>query len=475
MCGLAGIAGDMTVALRDAFKDLLVVTQFRGRDATGTFVVRNDNEYDYMKCLGTPELLIDRKTFDDRILKGLPKILAGHCRSKTAGDNTIENAHPYDCESLIGMHNGTLKSYYQMEGYDYKRTDSSLLFQHIAAYGLEETFQKIDPEGAWALVWWDATDNRLNFLRNEQRPLWFAWTKDKRAMIWASEPWMFGAIHRRVELWDGKGEEGEKDRSPYFQLPPNELWSFSVEGFAKKDERPLTLHPIREVKAEGKKPENFSRTTTMGFNGTGSYRNPHRVPYHWEKKNEGAETGGEVDNPFLLDDPVNDVGKPPLLLTPPDSTASPDESQTTSTTVTESSKSSAQILDFRPPSMRGKNSSRKTLSLPSTKSNSSRRTNKGKPSGESKESTCEESATNLSASNQKVSLRLIKALGETYITDNKTGTEWSAREFESRNDGVCSFCREPIGDLSQVHEIFNDGKMFLCTSCIIQPKACIVG
>lgn len=44
MCGLAGAVGNTNVKIREAFIDLLLVTQLRGRDATGVFTVANNDE-----------------------------------------------------------------------------------------------------------------------------------------------------------------------------------------------------------------------------------------------------------------------------------------------------------------------------------------------------------------------------------------------------------------------------------------------
>ena len=59
MCGLAGIAGDTNIRLRDGFMDLLDVTKFRGRDSTGVFTVTKNGEVRTAKALGTPEWLYE--------------------------------------------------------------------------------------------------------------------------------------------------------------------------------------------------------------------------------------------------------------------------------------------------------------------------------------------------------------------------------------------------------------------------------
>lgn len=459
MCGLAGVAGNTSVKIRDAFIDLLTITQLRGNDATGVFTVGNNDAVKYAKDVGPPNNLFDRKSFD-AVMHGVPKIMAGHCRAKTIGDNNKDNAHPYDFDNVIGMHNGTLRSYHSMEGYDYKRTDSYALYHNIDRYGAPETIKDVNPEGAWALVWWDKVDNRLMFLRNDKRPLWFAWTKAKDAVFWCSEPWMFSAVSRHVELWDGT-EEGKEPVSPYFQLPPNMLWSFTVNGYVKPNERYLTFHQPREVKAEGKEPVGFS---------IGS---PNR--------------GGEVTNPFTqreaaegayqrfmnrraisqqsLDDPIED--NPPV------------ESTSTTPTVGNSKKTSSNVLDFRLGLKRSQSSEKNTLSLRALVSRDSQQSSSESGTNGSQESSKKGSTLTCLPDDspefrRQVSLRNV--VGTTYITHNGSGAEIPLAEFEARTGGKCSFCKQPIGDLSEV-AAFTDRAMsgFICMSCVEEPALALVG
>lgn len=465
MCGLAGIAGNTNIRLRDGFKDLLDVTKLRGRDSTGVFTVRGAESVAYAKVLGTPEGLYDTGAFD-AAMTGVPKIMAGHCRSKTVGENNRSNAHPYDFDNLIGMHNGTLRSYHNMEGYDYKRTDSHALYHNIDRYGVEEVIPKLDDDGAWALAWWDKNEQRLNFLRNDKRPLWFAWTKDRTSMIWASEPWMFNTVARHEDLWDGKSlKEGEADSPPYFQLPPDTLWSFSVASSVKPGEKYLTFHQPRALKAEGKKP--------VGFTG-GSPKPPH-YPH-----------GGKVTDPFTagkdavkttyekllervntkkakeLDDGLEGIGD-----------TSPAESTITTPSVDKSKKISSNVLDFRQALKRGTSFGKSTLSLHQKTLPGSLPSSSEGGTGSSAKS-CETEEALLRCKFPQVSLRDIS--GVTYITHNTSGSEITQEEFESRTGGKCIFCHTPIGDLSEV-AAFTDKAMsaFLCNSCLVEPKLAVTG
>lgn len=462
MCGLAGMAGNITARGKEGWQDLLEITKLRGLDATGVFSVRSNNDVDWIKMVGPPESLFDRKSYDT-VVKGFPKVLAGHCRHKTFGDNSNDNAHPYEFDNVIGMHNGTLKSFYQMEGWESGRTDSYALYHEINEGGAE-IIEKLDSDGAWALVFWDKVQNRLNFIRNDQRPLWFAWTKDKKTIIWASEPWMFGAFNRKEELWDGKSTvEGEADRSPYFQIPPNQLWSFTVNDRPVKDEKYLTLHPIKTIEAKGKSVVNFTNK------GGGSYN------YH---SNRNLSRGGEVANPFqpevlnlTLDDAVDDVGvklSPTptggVMRTPVGSGITPSGGQG-------SEDISSKVLDFRRGVTHGTNASREKLSLLQNNSKDSQLNSKGEQSLGSNVT----SSTSHRGS-KSVSIRWIEKLRSFYIHCNKRNIEISEQEFEKRTNAVCGFCKQPVGGLEEVEEFLTkEMNSFICSSCAVPPEVSLVG
>jgi hypothetical protein len=62
--------------------------------------------------------------------------------------------------------------------------------------------------GAWSLVFWDPTTNSLHFLRNKERPMNYAWSKDHKVLLWASEPWMMYNAARRHGMELEKNDKG---------------------------------------------------------------------------------------------------------------------------------------------------------------------------------------------------------------------------------------------------------------------------
>jgi len=188
MCGIVGMAGNIMGNHEKAFKNMLVFDYVRGEDSTGILGVKKHDEEDYIlaKQVGNPFEVLDTKQARD-IFAGSSRILLGHNRYATQGKVNKLNAHPFDFDDLCGVHNGTLSNKYDLDDHRLFDVDSENLYHCIQKNGLENTMRIV--QGAWALVWWDKVDNTINFLRNKERPLYYALTEDK-VMTWASEEWM---------------------------------------------------------------------------------------------------------------------------------------------------------------------------------------------------------------------------------------------------------------------------------------------
>ena len=243
MCGLVGVAGYISAKEEAIFKRLLEIDTIRGPHSTGVMVVDHSGDVDIVKAVGTPWNLYELKSFDEA-LKGSINVLMGHNRWATKGKINRRNAHPFDHGHIIGAHNGTLR--YQNLLVDHKdfEVDSDNIFHSMAKVGVDETIKNTC--GAFALTWYDTEQETMNFVRNDERPLWICESEDKRTVFWASERWM---VEVTLQL------SGLKFREP-FEPKPGMMYSYPIElayvpkAFKDVYVRPLELHKWPVYKRE---------------------------------------------------------------------------------------------------------------------------------------------------------------------------------------------------------------------------------
>lgn len=449
MCGIVGMAGRLDYKHITAFKDMLIVNQLRGRDSTGVVRVNNTGGDRWIKRVGPPEYLIETKQYDKEFDVHGAKVLIGHGRAKTVGEAIHRNAHPFDHGDIVGVHNGTLRNWHNMERYRDFDVDSDWLYWHISEYGLRETISQLDNNGAWALVYWNRADGTVNFIRNAERPLYFAHSEDNKVMFWASEPWYFSTLTRK-----GITLAKDKDGNSCYPLPIETHLSFKINGNATEPKDIFTLTATKDIKGEVR---SYSGNAHTSHGWTGSSGNHVR-------------TGGSVPRPF--------DGKKDELNDPLPNRLLPATTQTAGASTPilgldgKPLKSSLPNTDSSKESNDGKNGQRPKLSLVSPTSNDS-----PQGSSESTSKRCDVHGENYGK--PKVSLR--RCVGIPFITDNKTKREFSEAVFDQATAGICTFCKAPIGDLSDVHEIFirpkdrfNEEMMtFMCNTCA-DPNGAII-
>lgn len=197
MCGIAGaLSSILTKPEIEIFEQLMIISTLRGREGAGIITVDADvdkkNNYNPVKShkhLHSGLELLNLKGYKDKVYNRPKSALIGHCRFPTKGAaNSIENVHPHVADDLCGVHNGTMWSVNSKYLTD-NQSDSLALYKLIAAEGVQEAVNK--SSGAYALVWVDNAAETINFLRNSDRPLYFAthdWQADRpTTLFWASE------------------------------------------------------------------------------------------------------------------------------------------------------------------------------------------------------------------------------------------------------------------------------------------------
>lgn len=194
MCGIVGVLGNIGFKEKKAFSRMLELDTVRGPHSTGVILIEGTDNILFDKRVGTPwdfyaksPLFEGKSGFKGISLKGM----IGHNRWATVGKINDRNAHPFNFENVIGVHNGTI---YEEFLYDLEKVggkyevDSEALYSAINKVGVERAIRTIG--GAYSLVYWDKKEKKVKFLRNSQRPMFYTWDKDKKSIFFASEPWI---------------------------------------------------------------------------------------------------------------------------------------------------------------------------------------------------------------------------------------------------------------------------------------------
>lgn len=246
MCGLLGIMGRGILQRdREIFRDLLIISQFRGLHSTG--VVAATYNYDSTippkfrmdkKALSSGEWLVDQATLPkhDQILEWtIGDVFMGHVRWATKGAVNDDNAHPFAQKSFIGAHNGTLvtKKYQPTD----KGTDSELFFQDIEERGLTEVLSDLSVADAYAIEMLSREKQELTLARNEQRTLYVAVHTQRDVIYWASEGDFLRFVFKKHNVTDYR----------IFKLLPNKIYRIKL-GNIRKDKEPWEVENLPEKK-----------------------------------------------------------------------------------------------------------------------------------------------------------------------------------------------------------------------------------
>jgi hypothetical protein len=323
MCGLVGIAGDLSLKDEQTMKRLLIFDYFRGPDSTGFAGIEHGGKANIAKIASHPVNLFYDVRFRDALKGPSSKVFMGHNRLATKGGINDNNAHPFHYGDIVGMHNGTLESRdkYALEEVLGKKfdVDSQALFAAIAELGVENVIPMLHAgdlsanSSAWALVWYDQKDGTLNFLRNQFRPLWYGFEEGFKRLLWGSE-W---------EIIDSAISTGGTTTKVFVEPKTNyKYWPFDENVHYKFDVNELkkggNARPKPRCKSlKGKEPVTASTGTTganpfgrqsMGFHGTSSSTgNGSTTNYHGKSH---KHTPGKTKEPVSFLHLMGDIGSP---------------------------------------------------------------------------------------------------------------------------------------------------------------------
>lgn len=230
MCGIVGVASPtpMTMPMKEFFQDLLFHDVIRGPHATGVAAIDTmDRSFTVeKKALPAQLFLLEKEPMENLFaFKHNFNIYIGHNRYATSGAKDADaNAHPFIHDDIVGVHNGSLRNQRLLDDHEKFVVDSDNLYYHLANNGVDDTITKAN--GAYALCWYDKSDNSLNFLRNDERPLAIG-KLSNGSWVWASEMGMLQwLVRRHKQLSWATYKENGIDYNCVYQLEPMQHMKF---------------------------------------------------------------------------------------------------------------------------------------------------------------------------------------------------------------------------------------------------------
>jgi hypothetical protein len=214
----------------EVLENMLVLDTLRGLDSTGVFGVDRNRQVGIMKIASNPFHLFacDAWTKMKNKLVQNGRIAIGHNRKATQGSINSANAHPFNENNIVLVHNGTLRGGHKKLADT--EVDSHAVCHAFSEKGAEAVIPTID--GAFAFVWWDMEKGKLMAIRNDERPLNMILTND--LVVLASEPWM---AHATLERSNKKVVET-------IPLEVGLLYEFDLNGKYTTKKIPLFEGPI---------------------------------------------------------------------------------------------------------------------------------------------------------------------------------------------------------------------------------------
>ncbi len=221
MCGMVGVVGkDIKKEHTTWFEQALYADALRGWDSTGMAIVdsASTTPFVYKKAM-VPSDFQDTRRYHTTLGKAHKAVaLLGHNRAATAGKVNNKGAHPFTHDNITLTHNGTLWGHRDMPGCNEFSVDSEAVCYSISKRGPKDTLS--DMAGAWCLAYHNKDDGTFNLVRNNERPMFYAYVAKLDVFLYASEKGLLEWLATRNKI---------AIETP-IELPEDMHTSFDLEG-----------------------------------------------------------------------------------------------------------------------------------------------------------------------------------------------------------------------------------------------------
>lgn len=238
MCGIVGMVGDFVHTDVEIFRKLLFLDTIRGDDSTGVAAISLGSSVTVVKDAVPGYEFIRTKEYNDAVHSGKLAII-GHNRAATMGTVKPENAHPFQHKHITGVHNGTLNHGYENHLFEKIparsfQVDSEHIYYAMSVEETKEVLRRT--HGAMALVWHNAREHTLNFIRNDKRPLYYIFSADRKKMFFLSEPSMFvtAVSETRGANFEAEGKFALFEENMLYTLPLPRTFAQKLPDFERE-------------------------------------------------------------------------------------------------------------------------------------------------------------------------------------------------------------------------------------------------
>lgn len=201
MCGIVGVLTTSKKTYNSPtssfFQQALFVDTMRGFDSTGVACLATGMSKPdvFKKALSAPDFLQLGPTIGLLDEHNAWNVLIGHNRAATKGGVKDYTSHPFQKGDVTLVHNGTLIRHNNLHQGSLYAVDSEAIANSIDKVGVSETATKMD--GAFSLVWHDAHDDTVHFLRNKERPMYIGIVEGGDDILFGSESGMLQWLAHR--------------------------------------------------------------------------------------------------------------------------------------------------------------------------------------------------------------------------------------------------------------------------------------